>query len=67
MNQIRMAEIAGIGTIGKNGLLIHSRYGARLMLGGLLTTAKLPSMCYPEDEQLNKNDPMGKLPSGCHF
>lgn len=51
VNQIRMAEIAEIGTIGKNGLLINSRYGSRLMLGGILTTAELPSMCYPEDEQ----------------
>ena len=51
VNQIRMAEIAGIGTIGKNGLLLNSRYGSRLMLGGLLTTAELPSMRYPEDER----------------
>lgn len=51
VNQIRMAEIAGIGTIGKNGVIIHSRYGPRLMLGGLLTTAVLPSRRYPEDEQ----------------
>jgi epoxyqueuosine reductase len=50
VNQIRMAETAGIGTIGKNGLLVNSRFGSRLMLGGLLTTADLPSMRYPEDE-----------------
>lgn len=47
INQIRMAEVTGIGVIGKNGLLIHSQYGSRLMLGGLLTTADLPPMCYP--------------------
>ena len=51
VNQIRMAEIAGIGVIGKNGLLIHSQYGSRLMLGGLLTTASLPAMHYPEIEE----------------
>jgi epoxyqueuosine reductase len=51
VNQIRMAEIAGIGSIGKNGLLLNSRFGSRLMLGGLLTTAELPSMRYPEDER----------------
>jgi epoxyqueuosine reductase len=51
VNQIRMAEITGIGSIGKNGLLLNSRYGPRLMLGGLLTTADLPSMRYPEDER----------------
>lgn len=51
LNQIRMGEITGIGTIGKNGLLLHPRYGSRLMLGGVLTTAVLPEMCYPEMDQ----------------
>ena len=40
-----------IGVIGKNGLLLHSQYGARLMLGGVLTTADLPAMRYPESEE----------------
>jgi epoxyqueuosine reductase QueG len=35
LNQIRMGEATGIGIIGKNGLLIHPHYGARLMLGGV--------------------------------
>ncbi|MBN1873664.1 MAG: hypothetical protein JXA33_05500 [Anaerolineae bacterium] len=48
LNQIRMGEVTGIGIIGKNGLLLHSQYGARLMLGGLLTTAVLPEMHYPD-------------------
>jgi epoxyqueuosine reductase len=51
VNQIRMAEIAGIGTKGKNGLLIHSRYGSRLMLGALLTTATLSAIRHPDDAQ----------------
>ena len=49
VNQIRMAETTRIGVIGKNGLLIHSRYGSRLMLGGLITTASLPVMHYPDN------------------
>ncbi len=40
LNQIRMGAAAGIGVIGRNGLLIHSRYGSRLMLGGVVTTAR---------------------------
>lgn len=48
LNQIRMGEVTGIGTIGRNGLLVHSQYGARLMLGGLVTTALLPAARYPE-------------------
>jgi len=42
LNQIQMGRVTGIGVIGKNGLLIHSQYGARLMLGGVVTTADLP-------------------------
>ena len=42
VNQIRIAEAAGIGTVGRNGLLIHPRYGARLMLGAVVTTAAFP-------------------------
>ena len=60
INQIRMAEITGIGKVGKNGLLIHSRYGARMMLGGLLTTAALPDICFPET---GKTD----CPPDCHL
>jgi epoxyqueuosine reductase QueG len=48
VNQILMAEKTGIGAIGSNGLLLHSRHGSRLMLGGLLTTASLSSMRYPD-------------------
>jgi epoxyqueuosine reductase QueG len=51
LNQIRMGDITGIGVLGKNGLLINSRFGARLMLGGLLTTAELPAMRYPETDE----------------
>jgi epoxyqueuosine reductase len=51
LNQIRMGEVTGIGTIGKNGLLLHSQYGARLMLGGILTTAILPEIHYPDTKE----------------
>ena len=44
VNQLRMGEAAGIGIIGRNGLLLHERYGSRLMLGGVVTTAALPAM-----------------------
>ncbi len=60
LNQMRMAEISGIGVIGKNGLLIHSRYGSRLMLGGLLTTASLPAMRYPDIKEQG-------CPANCHI
>lgn len=43
-----MAEAAGIGKVGKNGLLFHSKYGPRLLLGGIVTTASLPTITWPE-------------------
>jgi epoxyqueuosine reductase len=51
LNQIHMGEVTGVGILGRNGLLIHSHYGARLMLGGVVTTAILPEMRYPDIEQ----------------
>lgn len=51
LNQIQMGRATGIGVIGKNGLLIHSRYGSRLMLGGVVTTAALPKRRYPEIDE----------------
>jgi epoxyqueuosine reductase len=51
LNLIRMAEAAGIGTRGRNGLLVHSSCSARLMLGGLVTTAHLPIFRQPDAEE----------------
>jgi epoxyqueuosine reductase QueG len=51
MSLIRMAETVGIGKIGKNGLLFNSKYGPRLILGGIVTTAKLPSKAWPEKNE----------------
>ncbi len=51
LNQLRMGEVTGIGTIGRNGMLLHSRYGPRLMLGGVVTTAALQAFHRPEIEE----------------
>jgi epoxyqueuosine reductase QueG len=48
---MRMAAACGIGTIGKNGLLFNSRYGPRLILGGVVTTATLPPTCFPQRDE----------------
>ena len=39
MSLVKMAEAVGIGKVGKNGLLFNSKYGPRLLLGGIVTTA----------------------------
>jgi epoxyqueuosine reductase QueG len=47
---IKMAEAVGIGKMGKNGLLFNSKYGPRLILGGIVTTASLPKIVWPEKD-----------------
>jgi len=51
MSLVKMAEAVGIGKIGKNGLLFNSKYGPRLILGGIITTASLPTMAWPEKDE----------------
>lgn len=51
MSLVKMAEAVGIGRIGKNGLLFHSKYGPRLLLGGIVTTAKLPFAASPKKDK----------------
>jgi epoxyqueuosine reductase QueG len=51
MSLIRMAEAVGIGKIGKNGLLFNSKYGPRLLLGGIVTTASLPIIAWPDNDE----------------
>jgi epoxyqueuosine reductase len=52
MSLVRMAEAVGIGKVGKNGLLFSSKYGPRLLIGGIVTTASLPGMAWPgKDEE----------------
>lgn len=51
MGLIKMAEAVGIGKVGKNGLLFNSKYGPRLILGGIVTTAELPPIAWPEKDE----------------
>ncbi len=51
MGLVKIAEAVGIGKIGKNGLLFNSKYGPRLLLGGIVTTASLPTMAWPEKDE----------------
>jgi epoxyqueuosine reductase QueG len=55
---VKMAEVAGLGKTGKNGLLFNSTYGPRLMLGGVITTAELPAQTWPEKDESG-------CPEGC--
>lgn len=47
---VNMAEATGIGRVGKNGLLFSSKYGPKLLLGGIVTTASLPVMAWPDKD-----------------
>ena len=59
MSLVKMAEAVGIGKVGKNGLLFNSRYGPRLILGGIVTTAPLPTIAWPEKDERG-------CPEGCY-
>ena len=60
LNQIIMGSVAGIGFIGKNGLLINELYGSRMMLGSVLTNANLPAINKPESTKID-------CPSDCNI
>lgn len=51
LSLVRMGEAVGIGKMGKNGLLFNSKYGPRLILGGIVTTASLPAIAWPEKNE----------------
>jgi epoxyqueuosine reductase QueG len=51
LSLVRMGEAVGIGKIGKNGLLFNSSHGPRLILGGIITTASLPVMAWPDKDE----------------
>lgn len=50
LSLVKAAEAGGIGKLGKNGLLFNSRYGPRLLLGGIVTTAALTPISFPEKD-----------------
>lgn len=47
VNLIVMGSVSGIGFPGKNGMLMHSEYGPRLMLGGVVTSLELEPFSHP--------------------
>jgi epoxyqueuosine reductase QueG len=51
LSLVKMAEATGIGQTGKNGLLFNANYGPRLLLGGIITTADLPTMSWPQKDE----------------
>ncbi len=50
MSLVKAGEAVGIGKLGRNGLLFNSRYGPRLLLGGVVTTASLTPISFPEKD-----------------
>ncbi|NQT55071.1 MAG: epoxyqueuosine reductase [Desulfobacteraceae bacterium] len=51
LSLVKMAQTVGIGKMGKNGLLFNAEYGPRLLMGGIVTTLKLPPMAWPQRDE----------------
>lgn len=49
-NERALAKKGGLGSIGKNGLLINEKYGSYVFIGEIITTAKLESRILPQKE-----------------
>lgn len=47
---IYWAELAGMGRLSKCGLLVHPKFGTRISLGGVITTASLTATEAIKDE-----------------
>ncbi len=58
LNQLDIGRLTGIGFIGKNGLLLNSLYGPRMMLGAVLTNADITPVREPDI-------PESDCPEGC--
>ncbi len=43
IREVKAAALAGLGVVGRNGLLINERYGSRVFIGELVTTLNLTS------------------------
>lgn len=55
IDERRAGVVAGLGDVGKNGLLIHKKYGMRIFIGEVVTSLKLES----------NEEPSEKLCDGC--
>lgn len=51
LDLVKASEAAGIGRKGKNGLLFTSKYGPRLLLGAIITTASLEPTAWPHEDR----------------
>lgn len=61
IREVRAAALAGLGVIGRNGLLINERYGSRVFIGEVVTTLSLPSSAPRE----SSCDECGKCEDAC--
>jgi epoxyqueuosine reductase QueG len=65
INQIKIGEGVRIGFIGKNGLLVNSLYGSRMMLGSVITTADTGKYLSLETEENGCPEDCEKCVAAC--
>lgn len=64
IREVHGAYLAGLGYLGKNGLLIHPTFGSYVFIGELVTTLELSPDREPMGECLNCGKCLSACPSG---
>ena len=65
IREVRAAVLCGLGTVGKNGLLINDKYGSYVFIGEIVTTAKLKGSNKQVTTCINCGRCASACPTGC--
>ena len=64
IREVEAAYLAGLGKIGKNGLLIHEKYGMRIFIGEIITTLDIADEAQPRGRCTGCGACIKKCPTG---
>lgn len=64
VREVRAAYAAGLGAIGRHGMLIHEKYGSRVFIGTILTGLELKPKLHVKKNCLNCGKCISACPTG---
>lgn len=62
--EVRAAYLAGLGSIGMHGMLIHEQYGSRVFIGAIVTTLEIEPSANTQKACLNCGRCVAACPTG---